>query len=137
MEYRDGKVIFEYTGKSDVRNEISCDSSVKTLSFRGKTKVKDGYHVSWASSLVCPPVTGEECSVTTEDGLFDLSVLAKESWNWLARNALDEFKDSTDSEIFKGFQFYFSVCTPLKNITGLTNKGSRGAMRDKKGLVVI
>ncbi|XP_028412187.1 cation-independent mannose-6-phosphate receptor-like isoform X2 [Dendronephthya gigantea] len=128
MTFNDGKAIFEYTSKSvNVVNEISCDSSVKTLSFREKAKVKDGYHMFWTSCLVCPPITGEECSITTEDGLFDLSVLAKESWDWRARNALD---GEPESSVVFG-QFYFSLCTPLKNISGLANKGSRGAIKDK------
>ncbi|XP_028411568.1 cation-independent mannose-6-phosphate receptor-like [Dendronephthya gigantea] len=132
MIFNDGKAIFEYTSKSiNVTNEISCDSSVKTLSFREKAKVKGGYHLSWASSLVCPPVTGEECSITTEDGLFDLSVLAKESWNWHARNALDGEPESP--VVF--WEFYFSVCTRLKNISGPANRGSRGAIEDKDGKI--
>ena len=130
MKYHDGKVVFTYKSKKfTVLNEISCDPKVETIYAVGKTEISAGYNILWTSKLVCPPVTGEECSITHERDLYDLSVLAKEEWNWLARNNIKEFG-------FKDYQFHFSVCKPLKNIARLTNSGSRGAMENKiSGLV--
>ncbi|CAB4017670.1 cation-independent mannose-6-phosphate receptor-like [Paramuricea clavata] len=125
MKYDDGKVVFTYNStKFTVRNEISCDPKVETISGVGKTEISAGYNILWTSKLVCPPVTGEECSITHESDLYDLSVLAKEEWNWLARNNIKEFG-------FKGYQFHFSVCKPLKNISRFASDGSRGAMENK------
>ena len=132
MKYYDGKVIFTHKSKTfTVVNEISCNPKVETISPGGKTEITAGYKIHWTSKLVCPAVTGEECSIIDERGLYDLSVLAKEEWNWLARNRITEFG-------FQDYQFHFSVCKPLKSISHLANSGSRGAMENKiKGLVKI
>ena len=130
MVYYDGKVVITHTSSAiTVVNKISCDPNAGRLSPGGFTKTGKNYNILWTSQLVCPPVRGEECSITHGDYLYDLSVLAKENWNWVARNALKDvgFKDFTTS------QFHFSVCKPLKNIPGLTNKGSRAAMATKNG----
>ena len=127
MKYYDGNVIFTHSNKKlKVSNEISCDPKIEELSPTGMTNSSSGFHIFWKSKLVCPPVTGEECSITHEGSLYDLSVLAKENWNWLARNILDKNE-------LKAYQFYFSVCKPLKNIPGLKNNGSRGAMMKEDG----
>ena len=132
MKYYDGKVIFTHKSKTfTVVNEIFCDPKVEKISPGGKTEITAGYKIHWTSKLVCPAVTGEECSIIDERGLYDLSVLAKEEWNWLARNRITEFG-------FQDYQFHFSVCKPLKSISHLANSGSRGAMENKiKGLVKI
>ena len=123
MVYNDQKVIITHNNSTfTIVNEITCDPASDTLSPGGKAKTGAGYKILWKSNLVCPPVRGEECSLTVDFELYDLSVLAKENWNWIARNKLEDFGDVSK------YQFYFSVCKPLKNITGLVNKGSRAVM---------
>ena len=138
MKYYDGNVIFTHSNKNlNVSNEISCDPKAEKLSATGMTNSSSSYHIFWKSKLVCPPVTGEECSITHDGSLYDLSVLAKEDWNWVGRNILDDEDENKDKnkEKLSDYQFYFSVCKPLyvKNIPGLRNNGSRGAMINKQG----
>lgn len=124
LTYYDGKIIFNHRKNStfSVLNKISCDPAFEKLSFVGKVKENNGYTILWTSKLACPPVSGEECTITHLGHLYDLSVLAKETWNWLARNTVEELK---------GYQFHFSVCKALVNISDPA--GSRGIMKDKDG----
>ena len=125
LTYYDGEIVFNHTNSTfNVLNKISCDRRVEKLSAVGKIKEDNGYNILWTSKLVCPPVSGEECTITHQGHLYDLSVLAKETWNWLARNTVKELKS---------YQFHFSVCKALANITDSTNKGSRGIIEDKDG----
>lgn len=129
MVYRDGTLYVTHASKKrTIMSKVNCNPEVETLKHVDSSETSTGFTVFWTSKLVCPPVTGEECSLTYKGALYDLSVLAKEDWNWLARNNIKEFG-------FEGVQFYFSVCKPLKNINKLANTGSRAAMKDKDGLV--
>ena len=127
LTYNDGKIIFNHTNSTfNMLNKISCDPAVEILSPVGRLKEDNGYTILWTSKLACPPVSGEECTITHKGNLYDLTVLAKEKWNWLARNTIEEFG-------FKDYQFHFSVCKPLKGISDPKSKGSRGIIKDKNG----
>ena len=124
MVYDDQKVIITHNSStSTIVNEITCSPIDETLSAGGATRIGSDYKMQWKSKLVCVPVKGEECTITHNFELYDFSVLAKEDWNWIARNELEDFGDD-----LYDYQFYFSVCKPLKNIAELANKGSRAVM---------